>query len=164
SLRDVRTVAYADAAFSNYMLLEGQAIIRTLDANLADGVPNVELAESAVRYAAEILPLVENVSLDTVWLGLRVRGTGEDQGADRASDVRLRVTEIEGPGDLVAYVTETFGTPPLLRQLRRRDRRHRRGAAAAGCPHAHELGLHPAGCLHPDGRRGSARRRGHHGP
>lgn len=111
SLRDVRTVAYADAAFSNYMLLEGQAVIRTLDANLADGVPNVELAESAVRYAAEILPLVENVSLDTVWLGLRVRGTGEDQGADRASDVRLRVTEIEGPGDLVAYVTETFGTP-----------------------------------------------------
>src|SRR5690606_42045201 len=111
SLRDVRTVAYADAAFSNYMLLEGQAIIRTLDANLADGVPNVELAESAVRYAAEILPLVENASLDTVWPGLRVRGTGEDQGADRASDVRLRVTEIEGPGDLVAYVTETFGTP-----------------------------------------------------
>ncbi|WP_281860177.1 anchored repeat ABC transporter, substrate-binding protein [Salana multivorans] len=111
SLRDVRDVVYADAAFSNYLLLEGRAIIRTLDANVQPDVPNVSLAEEAVKYAAEIIPLVENVSLDTIWLGMRVRGTGEERGADRTSQVRLRATAVEGPGELVAYLTETFGTP-----------------------------------------------------
>ncbi|WP_022872946.1 anchored repeat ABC transporter, substrate-binding protein [Nesterenkonia alba] len=111
TLRDVRTVAYADAAFSNYMLLEDHAIIRTLDANIPADAPNVSLAESAVQYSAEIIPLVENVSLDTIWLGMRVRGTGEQYGADRTSHVELRATEVQGPGDLVAYLTESFGTP-----------------------------------------------------
>lgn len=111
SLRDVRAVAYADVAFSNYLLLEGHSIIRALDANLGDDVPSVSLAEAAVKYAAEIIPLVENVSLDTIWLGLRVRGTGAQYGATRSSDVRLRATAVEGPGELVAYLTETFGNP-----------------------------------------------------
>lgn len=111
SLRDVRTVAYADVAFSNYMLLEAHSIIRALDANLGEDVPNVSLAEAAVKYAAEIIPLVENVSLDTIWLGLRVRGTGEQYGATRTSDIRLRATNVEGPGELIAYLTETFGNP-----------------------------------------------------
>ncbi|WP_223408970.1 anchored repeat ABC transporter, substrate-binding protein [Occultella gossypii] len=111
SLRDVRAVAYADAAFSNYVLLEAHSIIRTLDANLADGVPNVPLAEAGVRYAAEIIPLVENISLDTVWLGMRVRGTGAQYGADRTSSVALSATDVSGPGDMFAYLTETFGNP-----------------------------------------------------
>ncbi|WP_235857201.1 anchored repeat ABC transporter, substrate-binding protein [Occultella glacieicola] len=111
SLRDVRAVAYADAAFSNYVLLEAHSIIRTLDANLAEGVPNVALAEAGVRYAAEIIPLVENISLDTVWLGMRVRGTGAHNGADRASSVELTATEVRGPGEMFAYLTETFGDP-----------------------------------------------------
>ncbi|WP_152190940.1 anchored repeat ABC transporter, substrate-binding protein [Georgenia satyanarayanai] len=111
TLRDVRSVVYADAAFSNYMLLEDHSIIRTIDGNLPAGVPNVALAEAAVKYAAEIIPLVENVSLDTVWLGLRVRGDGEQHGASRTSKVELRATDVTGPGELVAYLTETFGNP-----------------------------------------------------
>jgi ABC-type Zn uptake system ZnuABC Zn-binding protein ZnuA len=60
TLRDVRDVVYADVAFSDYMLLEQHNIIKTLDANLGDDVPNVSLTEDAVKYAAEIIPLVED--------------------------------------------------------------------------------------------------------
>lgn len=111
SLRDVRNVVYADVAFSNYMLLEQQAIIRALDANLPADVPNISLAEGSVKYAAELIPLVENVTLDTIWLGMRVRGSGAEFGATRVSDVLLSGTDLEGPGDLVAYLTESFGNP-----------------------------------------------------
>ncbi len=111
SLRDVRNIAYADVAFSNYVLLEQHAVIKALDANLRTGVPNVSLAEGAVKYAAEIIPLVEDVSLDTIWLGMRVRGAGADRGANRSSEVRLSATDVDGPGDLVAYLTESFGNP-----------------------------------------------------
>jgi len=111
SLRAVRNVVYADVAFSNYLLLEQHAIVKALDANLPDGVPNISLAEASVRYAAEIIPLVEDASLDTIWLGMRVRGTGAALGATRASDVLLWATDVEGPGDLVAYLTESFGQP-----------------------------------------------------
>ncbi|WP_228081968.1 anchored repeat ABC transporter, substrate-binding protein [Streptomyces profundus] len=113
TLRDVRDIVYADAAFSNYLMLEEQNLIRALDANLPDDVPNISLAERAVRYAAEIIPLVENVNLDTIWLGLRVRGTGEELGATRSSEVRLKATGLEGPGELVGYLTETFGEPAV---------------------------------------------------
>ena len=111
SLGDVRNIVYADVAFSNYLLLEAQSVVKALDANLRDGVPNVSLAEGASRYAAEIIPLVEDVSLDTIWLGMRVRGTGAGHGADRSSDVLLSATAVDGPGNLVAYLTESFGSP-----------------------------------------------------
>jgi anchored repeat ABC transporter substrate-binding protein len=111
TLRNVRDVVYADVAFTNYLLLEEQSIIKTLDANLRDGVPNISLAEAAVKYSAEIIPLVEDVSLDTVWLGLRVEGDGAELGATRTSDVLLSATDVEGPGELVAYLTESFGNP-----------------------------------------------------
>ncbi len=111
SLRDIRSIVYADAAFSNYLLLEQHSVVRSLDANLRDGVPNIALAESATKYAARVIPLVENVSLDMVWLGVRVNGTGADQGADRSAQVVLRATDIAGPGQLTAYLTETFGNP-----------------------------------------------------
>ncbi|UCM89767.1 anchored repeat ABC transporter, substrate-binding protein [Streptomyces marincola] len=114
SLRDIRDIVYADAAFSNYLMLEEQNLIRALDANLPADVPNVPLAERAVAYAAEIIPLVENVNLDTIWLGLRVRGTGESVGATRSSEVRLKATGLEGPGDLIGYLTETFGEPTVF--------------------------------------------------
>ncbi|MDA0173631.1 anchored repeat ABC transporter, substrate-binding protein [Solirubrobacter taibaiensis] len=106
TLRDVRDVVYADVAFSNYMLLEQHSVIKTLDANLRDGVPNVSLAEDATKYAAEVIPLVENVNLDTIWLGLRARGTA---GSDRTSDVELTLTHASGPGDVFGYLTGTFG-------------------------------------------------------
>lgn len=109
SLRDVRDIVYADLAFTNYLLLEQQSIIKALDANLPDGVPSIALAESATKHAAEVIPLVENVALDTIWLGLRVQGTGEQFGASRASDVIVSATAVEGPGELYAYLTGSFG-------------------------------------------------------
>lgn len=109
SLRDVRNVVYADVAFSNYVMLEEHNIIKTLDANLDEDARNVSLAEDAVKYAAEIIPLVEDVSLDTIWLGLRARGDGEHYGANRASDVLLSATEVTGPGAVFGYLTGSFG-------------------------------------------------------
>jgi anchored repeat ABC transporter substrate-binding protein len=114
TLRGVRDVVYADVAFSNYLLLEQHGIIKTLDANLRDGVPNVSLAEDAVKYAAEIIPLVENVNLDTIWLGLRARGRGERHGATRTSDVRLSAVAATGPGDVFGYLTGSFGAPEVF--------------------------------------------------
>ncbi len=111
SLRDVRDIVYADVAFSNYVLLEEHSIIKALDANIQPGVPNVSLAEAAVKYAAEIIPLVENVNLDTIWLGLSVQGAGADLGATRASDVQLSATGVAGPGQMSGYLTEAFGNP-----------------------------------------------------
>lgn len=113
SLRDVRDIVYADVAFTNYLMLEEQSLIKALDTNLRDGAPNIALAEEAVKYAAEIIPLVEDVSLDTVWLGLRVKGDGAEFGADRSSDVILSATRAEGPGALVAYLTGSFGDVDL---------------------------------------------------
>ena len=113
TLRNVRDIVYADVAFTNYLLLEEQNLIKALDANLPDGVPNISLAEGAIKYAAEIIPLVEDVSLDTIWLGLRVAGTGEQFGATRSSDVLLSATQVDGPGGLVTYLTGTFGDPEI---------------------------------------------------
>jgi anchored repeat ABC transporter substrate-binding protein len=111
TLRDVRNVVYADVAFSNYLLLEAQSVVKTLDANLRKGVPNIALAEGATKYAAEIIPLVEDASLDTIWLGMRVTGAGKAYGADRSSDVLLSAVDVTGPGDVVAYLTGSFGDP-----------------------------------------------------
>lgn len=111
TLRNVRDVVYADLAFSNYLMLEQQAVVSTLDANVRDGVPNIALAEDAVKYAAEIIPLVENVALDTIWLGLRVRGDGRAMGADRTSSVALSATDVRGPGEVFAYLIGSFGQP-----------------------------------------------------
>lgn len=109
TLRDARNVVYADVAFSNYALLEEHNVIKTLDANLRDDAVSVSLAEEAVKYAAEIIPLVENVNLDTVWLGLRAGGDGAAHGASRTSQVLLSATAMTGPGQVYAYLTGTFG-------------------------------------------------------
>lgn len=113
-LRAVRDVAYADLALSNYLLLEEHSIIRTLDANLRPGVQHIPLAETATKYGATAIPLVEHANLDTVWLGLRVLGNGAKYGAVRSSRVHLRATAIEGPGRFAAYLTETFGRPKII--------------------------------------------------
>ncbi|HEX7658115.1 MAG TPA: anchored repeat ABC transporter, substrate-binding protein [Pseudonocardiaceae bacterium] len=109
TLRDARNVVYADVAFSNYALLEEHSIIKTLDANLRPGAADVSLVEESAKYSAELIPLVENVHLDTVWLGLRARGSGARYGANRASDVLLEATHVTGPGSVYAYLTGTFG-------------------------------------------------------
>lgn len=109
TLRDARDVVYADVAFSNYALLEEHAVITTLDANLRDDAVQVSLAEESVKYAAEIIPLVEDVGLDSLWLGLRVQGDGAELGATRASQVLVQATGADGPGQVYAYLTGTFG-------------------------------------------------------
>jgi anchored repeat ABC transporter substrate-binding protein len=108
---DAKRVAKADVTFTNHLLLEPQALIKTIDANAADDAPNVSLAEAAESYGAHVIPLVENIGLDVLWLGLRVRGTGKARGATRTSSVQLAATKLDGPGQLVAYLTESLGQP-----------------------------------------------------
>jgi anchored repeat ABC transporter substrate-binding protein len=109
TLRDARNAVYADVAFSNYALLEEHNVIKTLDANLRPGAVNVSLAEESVKYAAELIPLVENVQLDTVWLGMRVEGDGAASGATRSSQVAISAVDASGPGEVFAYLTGSFG-------------------------------------------------------
>ncbi len=113
SLRTIRDVAYADVALSNYLLLEEHAIIRAMDANLPPNAKSVSVAEEAAKQGATVLPLVEDRSLDTVWLGMRVIGSGRSLGADRSSEVDLVATGVEGPGAASAYLTTSFGEPQV---------------------------------------------------
>ncbi|WP_235931442.1 anchored repeat ABC transporter, substrate-binding protein [Actinomyces respiraculi] len=113
SLRSVRDVAYADLALSNYLLLEEHALIRTLDSNLPPSAMSVSVAEEAAKNGATILPLVEDRSLDTVWLGMRVLGDGASHGANRSSTVDLTLTAAEGPGHASAYLVTSFGAPEI---------------------------------------------------
>ena len=113
SLRTVRDVAYADVAFSNYLMLEEHALIRALDSNLPAGSRSVSVAEEAAKNGATILPLVEDRALDTPWLGMRVWGDGTDMGATRASQIDLTTTGVDGPGQAAAYLTTSFGQPEI---------------------------------------------------
>ena len=113
SLRTVRDVAYADVAFSNYLMLEEHALIRALDSNLPAGSRSVSVAEEAAKNGATILPLVEDRALDTPWLGMRVWGNGTDMGATRASQIDLTTTGVDGPGQAAAYLTTSFGQPEI---------------------------------------------------
>ena len=72
SLHATRDIAYADAVFTNGLLLEPQSLTHTIDATAAEDTPVVEVAEQAQRYGFSPIRLVEDASLDTVWLGLRL--------------------------------------------------------------------------------------------
>ena len=133
--RAMRDIALADLAFSNYLMLEEQSIIRAIDANIGADATHIALAEEASGYGAEIIPLVESRSLDAVWLGLRVatanvgdaggdsgvgggdagkaggKGGGTGSGARRGDATRLGLVSAEGPGTVFAFVTGTFGRP-----------------------------------------------------
>lgn len=108
---DARRVAEADVTFTNHLLLEEHALIKTIDSNARKDAPNVSLAEASESYGATVIPLVENIGLDVVWLGLAVRGDGTARGATRSSDVLLSVSAVDGPGALVVYLTQTLGEP-----------------------------------------------------
>ncbi|MEV8375299.1 anchored repeat ABC transporter, substrate-binding protein [Kribbella sp. NPDC056861] len=109
--KDAKRVAKSDVTFTNHLLLEPQSLIKTIDANAPKDAPNVSLAEAAESYGAHVIPLVEDIGLDVLWLGLRVRGSGKARGATRTSSVRLTATKIDGPGKLIAYLTESLGQP-----------------------------------------------------
>ncbi|MCX0247504.1 anchored repeat ABC transporter, substrate-binding protein [Streptomyces drozdowiczii] len=111
--KDADAVSKADVTFTNHVLLEEHALIKTVDSNARKGAPNVSLAEASETYGANVIPLVEDIGLDVLWLGLRVRGEGEARGATRSSDILLSATGVEGPGELVAYLTESLGRPNI---------------------------------------------------
>lgn len=111
SLQDVRSIVYADAVFSNNLLLEEQGLIRTVDANLPQEVKNTRVGEEAKKYGADLIRLVEDPSLNTIWLGMRVQGEGQQFGATRDSQVRIQAVDMQGKGILSAFLTGTFGDP-----------------------------------------------------
>ena len=110
---DAKTIARADVTFTNHLLLEEHALIKAIDANAPRDAPNVSLAESAEGYGAQVIPLVENLALDVLWLGLAVRGSGAARGASRAAEIKVTATAVEGPGDLAVYLTHALGEPEV---------------------------------------------------
>ncbi|WP_396124741.1 anchored repeat ABC transporter, substrate-binding protein [Corynebacterium sp. ES2775-CONJ] len=113
-LRNIRNIANADIVFANGLLLEQHSLLTTAQHVKRVGVPFVELAEQAPRHGGELLPLVENIALDTVWFGMRIGGQGQALGASRNSGVDIALSAAEGPGHAAAYITSTFGTPEIL--------------------------------------------------
>lgn len=125
TLRDVRNIANADIVFTNGLLLEDNSFTRTIETNTRPDTQVIHLAEDASAYGLNYIPLVENVSLDTIWLGLRVRGTGANHQATRQSDVTLSATAMRvEPGnaetleatnvskqtpEMTGFLTTTFG-------------------------------------------------------
>ena len=107
TLRTVRDIANADLALSNGYLLEPQALIDTL--HESTDAPVIEVADAASTRGATLVPLVEDVSLDAIWLGLRINGS-----AQHSSGLNFRMISADGPGDVAAYVVSTFGTPEVL--------------------------------------------------
>lgn len=107
TLRTVRDVANADLALSNGYLLEPQSLIDTL--HESTDAPVVEVADAASTRGATLVPLVEDVSLEAIWLGLRISGAQQ-----RSSGVDFRMVSADGPGNVAAYVVSTFGTPEVL--------------------------------------------------
>lgn len=117
TLRDVRNIANADIAFTNGLLLEDNSFTRTIETNTRPESRVIHLAEDASSYGINYIPLVENISLDTIWLGLRVRGTGANLGATRQSDVKLSATKLRvepveeatQKPEIAGFLTSTFG-------------------------------------------------------
>lgn len=122
-LRAVRDIAYADAVFTNGLLLEPQQLQRTVESTVPENARVVPVAEQAQRHGFQPRMLVEDAGLDAPWLGLRVAAPEQDSaGAPEQSppavpktavaDIALK--KLEGPGDAAAYIVGTFGTPELL--------------------------------------------------
>lgn len=111
SLHATRDIAYADAVFTNGLLLEPQSLVHTIDSTAGEDTPVVELAEQAQRYGFAPIRLVEDASLDTVWLGLRV-DTGKELPATGITELSL--VSAHGPGDIYAFILGTFGTPEVV--------------------------------------------------
>ncbi|AJI78785.1 anchored repeat ABC transporter, substrate-binding protein [Corynebacterium singulare] len=107
SLRTVRDIANADVLLANGLLLEPQNLMKSL--RESSDVPVTEVADEASTRGATLVPLVENVALDAIWLGLRVRNAPSG-----TNSVDMRLQSAEGPGDVAAYVVSTFGTPEPL--------------------------------------------------
>lgn len=110
-LRDIRDIAYADLALTNGMLLEQQKLRSTVQSNLSDGSKGaIPVAERIEKYGGSLRPMTEDLSLDTVWLGLRSEGGRQDSaGRSDESCVTFRTDRIKGGGHTAAFVSGTFG-------------------------------------------------------
>lgn len=106
SLRTVREAAHADVALANGLLLEPAALTSTLEQTSAH--PVVEVAEQARARGAQVIPLVENVALDAIWLGLKSAYT------TAGDEVDFRLESVDGPGAVTAYIVGTFGAPQVV--------------------------------------------------
>ncbi|MDD7585978.1 MAG: anchored repeat ABC transporter, substrate-binding protein [Corynebacterium glucuronolyticum] len=105
SLRAVRNLANAQIVFTNGLLLEQNSLNTTVNSVPQPGTPVVSVAEELPVWGGRLIPLVENLALDTVWLGLRA------DGPRGAPPTVLSARQVSGPGILSAYVTGTFGAP-----------------------------------------------------
>lgn len=111
SLHATRDIAYADAVFTNGLLLEPQSLVHTIDSTAGEDTPVVEVAEQAQRYGFAPIRLVEDASLDTLWLGLRV-DTGKELPATGITELSL--VSARGPDNIYAFILGTFGTPEVV--------------------------------------------------
>lgn len=101
-LRDIRDVSYANVAFTNGLLLEQDKLLKTVTSNLPSDSRYVSVGEHLEQYGGKLEPLVEDASLDSIWLGLRVEGTASES-------TRFSAVRVQGPGQLAAFITQTFG-------------------------------------------------------
>lgn len=127
SIRQLRDITTANIAFSNYLLLEEHAIVKMLDSNLPAKAKNVAIAESAIPKGMQTIHLIEDRNLDTIWLGLRVKGSGENllsetksntdeqqlQNKTRASQVYISLKKLKGPGQMYGYLNQSFEQPDI---------------------------------------------------
>ena len=67
TLADVRAIANSKLALTNHLLLEEQSLYRAVRNNSRG--PVIKVGEETPKYGTRMLPLVEDITLDTVWLG-----------------------------------------------------------------------------------------------
>ncbi|WP_314363663.1 anchored repeat ABC transporter, substrate-binding protein [Rothia mucilaginosa] len=124
SLRDIRDVAYARCALTNGLLLEQRKLTKMVEANLPAGVVSVAVAEKIEQYGGKLEAIVEDASLDSIWLGLRVEEGGQNESAPADSSdagmrfevqsVRARTSTDSSNAQLAAFITQTFGAVEML--------------------------------------------------
>ncbi len=123
SLRDVRDVAYARLAFTNGLLLEQRKMAAMVSSNLPQGSAQVAVAGRIEQYGGKLEPVVEDASLDSIWLGLRVEGAessgvsathSAESPSDSDASVAFSVTRVKGPGQVAAFITQTFGAVEMM--------------------------------------------------
>lgn len=104
SLRNIRDVAYSDVAFTNGLMLEQNKLLRTVESTTPEGANVVPVAEKIEQYGGELKPMVEDASLDSLWLGVRA------EGGKAGESTTLTPQKMVGPGHSAAFITETFGS------------------------------------------------------
>ncbi|MFB7513679.1 anchored repeat ABC transporter, substrate-binding protein [Streptomyces sp. NPDC056144] len=107
---DAARIARSELVFGNGLLLEEPGIMKMIHANAPKDTPKVELGERLEQYGGSVIRLTEDLGLDVLWLGWAVEGEVAGDG----SQVRTTATELEGPGDLRVYLTDTLGTPQVV--------------------------------------------------